>query len=93
MDDFMDKQEQAMARMQTALLSLSTSQANSKTMLLQEINTKLHAQESATNARLDRLLKHPKRNLMSKPKRFRNMKPPARNYLRLQPNLPTPRIS
>jgi hypothetical protein len=55
MDDFINKQEQAMACMQTALLSLSNSQANSKATLLQEIDTKLHAQESATNARLNRL--------------------------------------
>jgi hypothetical protein len=55
MDDFIDKQEQAMARMQTALLAMSTSHANSKTTLLHGINSKLHDQESATNAKLDRL--------------------------------------
>jgi hypothetical protein len=42
-----------MACMQRTLLSLSNSQANSKTTLLQEINMKLHAQESATNAKFD----------------------------------------
>jgi hypothetical protein len=55
MDDFIEKQEQAMTRMQAALTLMSNSQANSKTALLQEIDSKLHAQESATNSKIDRL--------------------------------------
>jgi hypothetical protein len=96
MNDFIDKQEQAMARMQTALqLAMSTSHANSKTTLLHKISWKLYDQESANKAKLDRLTSSFEATLAKfdeQAKKISSTNPYVRNCLKLQLNLPILKI-